>query len=64
MTVKTSYGRTYKMVGTHDRDQVFAPTDGKNTEVLIYTPSEVEELLEKGQFILVETEVTPTKLPN
>lgn len=52
------------MVGTHGEDQVFAPTDSKDTEVLIYTPSEVKELLEKGEFIIVETEVTPTKLPN
>lgn len=50
MTVKTISGRVYKLVGKWDSDLVFAPVDGKDDEVMLYTPSEVKGLLEERRF--------------
>jgi len=55
VTIKTNAGQTYKLVGVNGKDKVFASLDSKDNEVLIYSQSEDEELLETGTFIIVET---------
>ena len=55
MTIKTNAGQTYKLVGVNGNDKVFASLDSKDNEVLIYSQSEVEELLETGAFVIIET---------
>ena len=52
--IKTSYGRSYKLVGYWHDDSVFAPTDGKDDQVMIYCDSEIEELTESGEFKVKE----------
>ncbi len=49
MTVITARGRIYKLVGTWDSDLVFAPDDGLDNQVMIYSPDEVRELLKTGK---------------
>ncbi len=55
MTVITKRGRVYKMVGTWDGDLVFAPEDGLDDQVMIYSKDEVDELLKQGKFYDVTT---------
>ena len=55
MTIKTNAGQNYKLVGVNGKDKVFASLDSNDNEVLIYSQSEVEELLETGTFIIIET---------
>lgn len=57
MVVKTVRGKVYKLVGKWDTDLVFAPIGRKDDQVVIYTPSEVKELLEEGQFKEIESMV-------
>jgi len=55
VTIKTKAGQTYKLVGVNGKDKVFASLDSKDNEVLIYSQSEVDELLETGAFTIIET---------
>lgn len=43
-------GKTYEVAGFWRDDYVFAPTNEDEEQCLIYTPSEVEELLSQGEF--------------
>lgn len=55
MTVITQRGRIYKLVGTWDSDLVFAPDDGLDDQVMIYSKDEVKELLKQGKLCDVTT---------
>jgi hypothetical protein len=52
--IKTSYGRAYRLIGYWHSDAVFAPTDGKDAQVLIVTESEIAEFLKSGEFAIQE----------
>ncbi len=62
MTVITARGRVYKLVGTWDNDLVFAPDDGLDDQVMIYSADEVRELLKTGK--LCEVTVGLSAYPN
>ncbi len=53
MTIITKRGRVYKLVGTWDSELVFAPDDGLDDQVMIYSPDEVKELLKAGKVMEV-----------
>lgn len=63
MTIITKRGRVYKLVGTWDNELVFAPDDGLDDQVMIYSPDEVKELLKTGQFMEVAA-TAQTVYPN
>lgn len=42
--------KVYQLVGRWDRDMVLAPTSEADEQVLIYTASELETLIETGHF--------------
>ncbi len=51
MTIITKRGRVYKLVGTWDSDLVFAPDDGLDDQVMIYSKDEMNELIKKGKIL-------------
>ncbi len=55
MTIITKRGRVYKLVGTWDSELVFAPDDGLDDQVMIYSADEVKELLKTGKILDVST---------
>jgi hypothetical protein len=54
MTVKTMSGRIYIFVGRWDSNMVFAPVDGKDDEVMIYSSDELKELRQRGRLMDVD----------
>lgn len=54
MTVKTMGGRVYVFVGRWDSNMVFAPLDGKDDEVAIYSPDEFKKLVSEGRLVQLE----------
>ncbi len=49
---KTSYdNKTYKIAGRWEGDIILSPEDDNDDRCLIYTPGEMEELLEKGELV-------------
>jgi hypothetical protein len=54
MTVKTMSGRVYIFVGKWDANMVFAPVDGKDDEVMIYSDDELKELMRRGRLVGVD----------
>lgn len=61
MTVKTMGGRIYVFVGRWDSNMVFAPLDGKDDEVAIYSPGEFKKLLSEGRIMEVPKEELQNK---
>ena len=51
MTIITKRGRVYKLVGTWDSDLVFAPDDGLDDQVMIYSKDEMNELIKTGKIL-------------
>ncbi len=51
MTIITKRGRVYKLVGTWDSDLVFAPDDGLDDQVMIYSKDEMNELIKRGKIL-------------
>ncbi len=48
---KATYnGKTYKVAGRWDSSIVLSPVEDQDDQCLIYTPGEIEELLETGKF--------------
>jgi len=51
---ETSYNHeTYAYAGKCSGSMVLAPENDENTEVLIYTENEVNELIETGELIMI-----------
>lgn len=61
MTVKTMSGRLYIFVGKWDSNMVFAPVDGKDDEVMIYSDDELKELRRNGRLMDVDPETLRAK---
>lgn len=48
---KATYnGKTYEVAGKWDSSIVLSPVEDQDDQCLIYTPGEMEELLETGKF--------------
>lgn len=62
MNIITKRGRIYKLVGTWDSDLVFAPDDGLDDQVMIYSAEEVNEMFKQGK--LIEVTAGQTAYPN
>lgn len=61
MTVKTMNGRVYIYVGKWDSNMVFAPIDGKDDEVAIYSDVEFKQLLQEGRLMDVNPKTLQEK---
>lgn len=61
MTIKTMSGRLYIFVGKWDSNMVFAPVDGKDDEVMIYSGDELKELLRKGRLMDIDPNTLQAK---
>lgn len=61
MTVKTMNGRLYMLVGRWDSNLVFAPLDGKDDEVAIYSLIEFKQLLKEGRLMDVNPKTLQEK---
>ena len=49
---KTNYdNKTYRIAGRWEGSIILSPEDDNDDRCLIYTPGEIEELLEKGELI-------------
>lgn len=57
-------GRDFKLVGKWRGNLVFSPVDSDEDECLVYTPNEVAELLETGEFRRVGRAFFGRKLAN
>ncbi len=53
MIVITIRGRVYKLVGRWDSDMVFAPDDGIDDQVMIYTTDELKDLIKQRKLVQV-----------
>ncbi len=48
---KATYnGKVYEVAGRWDSSIVLSPVEDQDDQCLIYTPGEIEELLESGKF--------------
>lgn len=47
---QSEWGRKYQVVGYWDKDIVLAPMASAESQVLIYTDSEITEFIENGSF--------------
>jgi hypothetical protein len=54
MMIRTANGRIYRLVGKWDNEIVFAPADGKDDQVLIYTPKEFKQHLDNNMITVVD----------
>ena len=53
---RTMYsGKIYQVVGKWESNIVLAPVNKEDEQCLIYTPSEIEELLEQREFVREES---------
>ena len=49
----TLNGKTYEVVGRWGSNIILSPVDADDEECRIYMPSEIDELLETGEFVKV-----------
>lgn len=61
MTVKTMNGRVYIFVGRWDSNMVFAPIDGRDDEVAIYSAAEFKSLISEGRLMEIQQESSQNK---
>lgn len=61
MTVKTMAGRLYVFVGRWDSNMVFAPIDGMDDEVAIYSSDEYQKLISEGRLMEIQKDAAAQK---